>query len=338
MPDYDAAFRFFARYAGRKDASCSPAAFCSLRDGLDAWDTARFSKAAYGNWGTDALDTVRCKNIAAAFAARGARQDAPAFATSDINGPTGQRNTTGLNDVGWSIFPGNYERFIHQLSANSTSVGYWRVGDTSTVYGRFARGTQHSSNKDTLFFDLQDDFFSGSGNKTATFHIVYYDSGTGKWALFYDAGSNLQKRAFTMTKKGTNKWKDTTVTVTDAYFGNRQPRGADFALMNMDSDDDIFTLVEVLRGTGNKSAGVSSLYLQEEDIVLAPNPATGKLSVTMPEGIHLLILTDISGREILHTTTTGVRADLDVSALPPGLYLVRVQQGAQTIVKKFVKL
>lgn len=337
--NFDSAFKFFAKYAGQKDPSCSPAAYCALRDGLDAWDTVRFPKNIYGNIGTDALDTVRCKAIANSFAANGASQDDPAVATSDINGPAGQRDADGLNDVGWKIFPGNYERFLHQLDAGSTSVGYWRLGDTSTVYGRFARGTKHNAGKDTLLFDLNDNFYTGTGSHTAVFHIVYYDSGTGKWSLYYDANTNPQKKALTMTKKGSNTWKDTTVTVTDGYFGNRQPHSADFVLLNTDTDDDIFALVEVSRATGSRPTGIGTAEQDDNDILLSPNPVTDALSITLPaDGKKCVLLTDMTGRVMADITTDAGNTRIGTDKLLPGVYFIRVRSGDHIWIKKLLKL
>jgi hypothetical protein len=63
----------------------------------------------------------------------------------------------------------------------------------------------------------------------------------------YDAVGNNQKTAFTVTKTNTNTWKTASVVVTDWAFGNSGPSGADLTLVNLDSDDDIFHKLEVIK-------------------------------------------------------------------------------------------
>ncbi len=158
------AFDFFNRYAGQKSALYSPAAFCALRDGLDAGNTTRFSTQppSLGGFGpgTSALGEsdgkARCARIADAFAARGAKQQDRVHSQG---GSQNQTESDSLNDVGWGIFQGNYERYITQYDPNGTSVGWWRVGGITQPYGRFARGFNRTD-KTTMYFDINDDFVS----------------------------------------------------------------------------------------------------------------------------------------------------------------------------------
>lgn len=72
------AFDIFTRYAGYKNPKFSEAAFCALRDGLDAGDFDRFKIIDYGD-GTSLNDNgkIRCENIKNAFAVHGAMQGRP---------------------------------------------------------------------------------------------------------------------------------------------------------------------------------------------------------------------------------------------------------------------
>src|SRR5262249_46501738 len=145
-----------------------------------------------------------------------------------LNGQANQRNTQhGLNDAGWEVLDGNYERFLHQIDPEATSVGWWRVGGDVTpatpAYARFARGFEHASGRDAVYFDLKDTLFSGSPPETThavTLRIVYYDNGSGQWALHYDAMGQPDKTACVVTKTDTGTWKEKLVTLSDARFGN----------------------------------------------------------------------------------------------------------------------
>ena len=135
--NYQNAFDIFNKYAGLKDSTCANKGFCALRDGLDASDFNRFSSATYGS-GTFANFTARAQNILATYATSfGAKQEDTAAANKAA---FNQRNATAMNDIGWRIFPDNYEKFIHQINQSSTSIykgGFWRVGPVDAKISRY---------------------------------------------------------------------------------------------------------------------------------------------------------------------------------------------------------
>ena len=56
------------------------------------------------------------------------------------------------------------------------------------------------------------------------------------------------KTALAVTGKGDQQWHHEVVTVEDAVLRHGGAKGADFALVNTDDQDDIFSLIEVQRG------------------------------------------------------------------------------------------
>jgi hypothetical protein len=169
-------------------------------------------------------------------------------------GQVAQRgDQTGFNDVGWLIWPGNYSRFLEQIDADATSIPLWRVGGritpTSSIYSRFARGFEHVSGKDAMYFRLHEGFSQDAKPKVMTITVVWYDRQAGStWRLNYDAGSSAMKTAVTVTGKGDNKWHHEVVTLKDAVFRRGGTKGSDLALVNADEKNDIFSLIEVHRG------------------------------------------------------------------------------------------
>jgi hypothetical protein len=244
---------FFNKYAGQTRSPAATGAFCALREGLNAADTRKFPEATYGR--AEMKNKDRYIAICNAHATRGAKMDS---VEAVLNGQGNQRNTQrGLNDSGWEILDGNYERFLHQIDPDVTSIGWWRVGGAVTpstpVYARFARGFDHANGKDAMSFDIKDSFFNGkplNGEYPVTVRVVYYDKGTGKWAMQYDAVGDPRKTAYVVAKTDTGTWKERTVTLNDAHFGNRGLHGADLMLVNMDAEDDIFHMVELTKGDG----------------------------------------------------------------------------------------
>jgi hypothetical protein len=100
-----------------------------------------------------------------------------------------------------------------------------------------------------MYFDVDDALLGGvpvNGAYPVTVKVVYYDQGSGTWELRYDSTTG-DKRAVLVTKTNTNTWKESVSTLSDAYFGNRCAHATDFYLNNTDTDDDVFSFIEVLK-------------------------------------------------------------------------------------------
>jgi len=251
---FDYAFYFFNRYAGQIYPRNATDAFCALHKGLDAADTTAYPEAEFGP--AKRQNVARMLKICAQFSKYGAAVDDRDALTY---GQVKQRsNQTGFNDVGWQIWPGNYSRFLYQIDADATSIPRWRVGGpitkTSSIYSRFARGFEHASGKDAMYFKLHEGFSNGNQPKVMTITVVWYDARAGStWKLDYDAGAATMNTALTVTGKGDQQWHHKTVTLKDAVFRRGGSQGADIALVNTDDKDDIFSLIEVHRGILTRS-------------------------------------------------------------------------------------
>jgi hypothetical protein len=265
-PKFDSAFAFFNKYAGQKVPATATNAVCALKDALDASDGTRFPASQYGT--VDRFNTQRYQNIYNSFSAYGAKLE-------DTSALTGYEyaslSASGTNDVGWRLLPGNYERFLHQINANATSAGYWNIDDAhnDVMYGRFGRGFDIANNKTALYFDVENNFFRNAPLNAVypvTIEITYFDNGTGSWKLFYDAKGNKNKLAATVTCTNTGTWIKRTVTLTDAYFGNRSTSGADFYIASAGSENVIFSTVELSR-QAQSDAGLIATTMPAFDTV-----------------------------------------------------------------------
>ena len=252
---------FSSRYSYRKNPATSPYAFIALRDGLDYNDD-RFS--GYG-----ISDSEKVSAILAEFAPYGAKND-DNFSAMNRAGNGYLENATGLNDCVRNIISRNYSRFITQIDANETSAGYWRVGlndqGEGHHYGRFARGFDVEKDKNTMYFDVDDEFFEANraeeGDQTITIKVIYYASDEGSWELKYHAQDGTMKTALSVTNSGSG-WQTAEVTVNDALLDNGDPvKGADLVLENTGGTNLRFHMIELERDPDGKMIEVSDVLIE----------------------------------------------------------------------------
>lgn len=241
---YQDAFNFFNKYAGQHDPAKANSAFCALRRGLDAMDTVTYPESTYGSAVRSNQD--RYMKIMEEHKMFGAMQGDPKKA---MGGGMLNRKREDYNDVGWGITDGNYYRFLKQIDPEETSIGWWHVSPKKSIYSRFARSFDVKSNKNSLHFDLDDEFTPTSGKTKLKVKIIWLDKGYGKWALLYDAKNNPDKQAFTIENNNTGEWLEKSIIINDAFLKNRGMNGSDFTLKNLSDENTIFHLIEVEKST-----------------------------------------------------------------------------------------
>ncbi|MCX7012029.1 MAG: beta-galactosidase [Candidatus Sumerlaeota bacterium] len=260
MPELCMAFDTFNRYAGQKIPSQSPVAFCALRDNLNADDTERFPEDKYGKYTLGKVgkretkiddfkgasyesNRQRVEAILKEFAPRGAVVEAPSVVLAS---GMESRRRKGHNDVGRDRIEDNYCRFLHQIDANETSVGWWHIGPPYQPYGRFARGFDSAAGKNAICLAFDEDFFAKEAPGKLKIRVTWLDRDKSEWKLVYDAKDNPAKTA--MTVKGSNygRWRTEIVVIEDAAMRQRGERGSDIALLGV-SGDAVFHLVDVER-------------------------------------------------------------------------------------------
>ncbi|MCU0248428.1 MAG: hypothetical protein MUC42_17800, partial [Bryobacter sp.] len=237
---HEEGFRFYSRYGGEKDPATSPGAWCALHDGRDAADFERFPADRFGS-GTlrSPAGVARTVRIAEAFASRGALQGDPEKGSLLV---MQNRDAAHMNDVGWNIEAGNYQRYLRQIDPNGTSLGWWRAGPKDQPYGRFARGFHPAAGRNTMFFDLDDRFFSQLRGPVVL-RVIYFDSGSGAWELRYDNN----RLALQVRNGNSGRWKEASLRIADGRFANLGPRASDLALVNTSKETTLFHLIEVQR-------------------------------------------------------------------------------------------
>ncbi len=241
---YNEGFELSSKYSYYKKPQSSPYAFIAFRDVLDAANTERFSESKYG----EAIQSnkERVLKIESEFKKYGAKVGDIDAATT-LKGQNYLYQAQAINDVGFGLIARNYGRFINQIDANETSVGLWRVGPTNQPYGRYARSFENESNKNRMYFDLDDNFLSQKEKGSVSFKIIYLDEGIGKFSFRYDSELNPDKIGITITKTNSKKWVEKIFTIKDGAFANRGPLKSDFSLVNEDKENDVFHMIEIAK-------------------------------------------------------------------------------------------
>ena len=180
-PENQPGFAFFNKYAGHRDSRTAPAAFCSLRQGLDASNTQKFPESQFG--AADSGNIARYTQIAEAYADYGAIQGDPGKAASKIGmikDGMMNRKRMDYNDVAWGIHEGNYWRFLEQHAADETSIGWWHQGPEDSIYSHFSRSFRIKDGQAAMYFKLDPYFIEKGKVADLSLRVVYLDRGQGQ--------------------------------------------------------------------------------------------------------------------------------------------------------------
>lgn len=73
------------------------------------------------------------------------------------------------------------------------------------------------------------------------------------------------------------------------------------------------------------------------EVTVFPNPSTGNVTVTLPQGPSIITLTDITGKVLYRVKEKDNRHTLDMSGKTPGIYFITVTNGDKQVTKKIVR-
>lgn len=337
-PDIMASILFFNKYAGQIFPGTATAAYSVFHEGLNSANTTKFPDGKYGP--SNQSNTDRYTAICTEYAGRGAKMDDLIAATK---GQVYQRDKqTGYNDAGWEIEEGNYERWIYQIRADSTSIGLFRVRGTITTssskYDRFARSFEHSSGKDTMFFKFHNEAFSSTNKpESLQFSVTWLDSIAGStWEFRYKNTNGILQSPLKITGLGDKTWKTVTTTITDMDVTQAGTLGSDFMLVNTDNTDDIFNGIEVDIERG-AFTGLKDKSDDNNSFQLFPNPAKSVLNWNINTNTDRARIYSINGVLLLQSTILNSKS-IDVSHLNSGMYFLQFCKGNRVIhTAKFIK-
>lgn len=199
---------------------------------------------------------------------------------------------------------GNYEFWLYQNDSapGGATVPLWNVG--SAPEGRYTRRTDQASGNDSMYFDI-DNGYVFSGRHQATVTVSYYDKGTDRWELHYDAVSDPDKLGGTVYKTNSLTWRQAQFVLTDARFSGREAGGNDFRIWSAGDGDEIIHFVDVvvlpgqslimtLQPGANGYNGLADTYISEWD----PTAVHGRevdLGIRSQGVVYSLLRFDLSG-------------------------------------------
>ena len=86
------------------------------------------------------------------------------------------------------------------------------------------------------------------------------------------------------------------------------------------------------------TSGIESAQISTIDFSVYPNPVNSILHVSLPAGEkYKVTVLNMTGKEMMNTNTTDMNTSMNISALPNGVYLMRVQNNINTGVQRFIK-
>ncbi|MGC3946371.1 MAG: PKD domain-containing protein [Chryseolinea sp.] len=83
-----------------------------------------------------------------------------------------------------------------------------------------------------------------------------------------------------------------------------------------------------------------AISLAESDLQLYPNPANGHITLKLNGSsgdVHLVTIIDILGTNLSTTDVIGIEHTFDLSYLPAGVYIMKVESGQRVFYKQFIK-
>ena len=160
------------------------------------------------------------------------------------------------------------------------------------------------------------------------FNVIHVDQKAKLyWAV---ANPELAKMYVVEKKKDNNEWiAITTVNVNSlqqeyATFDNHPEQGNNLYRLKIIEKENTVIYSEIKR-----------LYINynDDDFTVYPNPAVAKITVTSRFiRTGLLRLSDITGKIILQQQILSNRTDINLPALPPGVYLIRLNEKIQKLI------
>ena len=143
--------------------------------------------------------------------------------------------------------------------------------------------------------------------------------------------------------RNTSTWTNsalTTNTTFDVDFAGGTPGNYEFSVVARYNDNGTNRTSAracfALRGVPTTKNGGADLAADAAGTAVYPNPATDKLFVAAANGSEISVM-DMNGRVIAQNTVTNAEVVFDLSEVATGAYMLRIINGSDVTVEKFIK-
>ena len=85
---------------------------------------------------------------------------------------------------------------------------------------------------------------------------------------------------------------------------------------------------------------VNTVTKPESELTIYPNPAQNGLQIQTnrpANGQMDIVISDLVGRELIHTTLSNTSEHINIEGLTTGMYFINIYCDGQSIAKKFIK-
>lgn len=155
----------------------------------------------------------------------------------------------------------------------------------SSKEGWTTRRTSQEDGNPYMWFKIDDGYIYG-GPTEATITVTYFDKGTDRWALRYDATSGFKdatpdgSASAWVQKTNSNTWKTATFHVTDGRFQNYMSGGHDFRIDCLNDGNEWIHMVKLTKGT----SAVTPTPTRTPTATATPTQTTGSVEIQLYPG------------------------------------------------------
>jgi hypothetical protein len=344
---------FFKLYAGARKPGSAHRGFIALRDVPDFADTFRFSVSQYGpviDPANEAAFEKKINNINNNPKDSNSRKYwlkmkavvqyiNPDRVDKIVNQfkPAGAMYSTTdeyHDDFGVNMAK-NFLRFIRQWYPDSSSVGAWRIGPDTSIYGRYARLFKLVQNKGAMYFRFDDSVVNKGDILTVT--VTYYDSGNGQWSI------NCSNTSLKVTNKNTRQWLQKTMNINSFVPRTLYQGQADLALRYAGGTNTPFALIEIKAITARFNSEDAELAREALSLNLSPNPNTGQFKVSFTAkktDRYSVLITDEWGNLFYTESRQGIAGNnvwnISSAKLQRGAYVLHIESATTAGETKFL--
>jgi hypothetical protein len=247
-----------------------------------------------------------------------------------LTGRFGDSNTIFGADT--LINKGLYNIYFAKYDANGNALWAKSAGGT-TDDGALSVTTNSSGNiYITGYFDSPSITFGStiltnadtSGNTPDIFLAKYDDTGNVLWAERTGGLNHDVANSAALDASGN-------IYLT-GYFGSPTITFGTTTLTNTTNSDVFY---DIFLAKSSSFTGIHELR-NSFNYFVYPNPSTNNITIESPQDA-VIEITNIQGQLVKTFTTTGNKTNIDVSALPSGVYVVEVKTAKGVAVSKFIK-